>query len=120
AEPFRVPDLDAVYLAEQDGVLAEACPAHQCRWNRDASLRVHCHLASIHQERASERAAPTISHGNAAQPFLDVTPLVGTVERQTAFEAGDQSEGGAGLAAGGTAHRRGNADAALVIDRMRL
>ena len=33
------------------------------------------------------------------QPFLDVTPLVGTVERQTAFEAGDQNEGGAGLAA---------------------
>src|SRR5882672_7273795 len=69
-QPRRIPDLDPIDLTEQDGFLAKSGSAHQCRWDRDASLRVHRHLASIHQERARECTPPTISHGNLAQPVL--------------------------------------------------
>src|SRR5690349_16346414 len=116
-----MPDLDAIHLTVQDGVLAEPCTAHQCRWDRDASLPVHRHLASVHQERARERAAPSISHRNAAQPIFDTLPVLGAVQREAAFETRDEMERVEHLLArAGATHRGGHAEAALVIDRVGL
>src|SRR5438093_4186949 len=109
SQALRIPNLDAANLAEQDGFLAESCTAHECRRNRDASLRIHRHFAGVHEKRAHERTALAAADRELLQTFRNAFPLWFGIECKTALEARDEQESiNRLLPWGGAAHRGRN------------